>query len=235
MNTKLFYSSNELNAKVIQFYANYYDEIECYKNFIIKHLQNLVIAYSKENNLPEGSVIVLARIKTLNSLLRKLKYNGWPQFDFLTEIITDLIGTRITCLFLSDCYGIIEYLKRSKFFKIINIENYNDEPKKSGYRAIHLSSTLHYGVKINGITIDIPFKIPFTFEIQVKTKLQEAWGEITHEFYLRSKTENINKKYESVFKRSADKLFKEDKVLDKCQIIYRLTMDSTINRYLKKL
>jgi len=231
MNTKLILSPDELKEKVVEFYSNYNEEIECYKSGTIKHLQRLVSAYSKENNLPEGSVNIFARTKTLKSSLRKLKYKGWPQFDYLPEIITDLIGTRITCLFLADCYGIEKYIKESENFKIIDSENYIDHPKKSGYRAIHLTSTLfNEGILYKLDAKGLPILLPFTFEIQIKTKLQEAWGDISHEFYFKSKSKNIqNKKYESFLEKSANRLFNEDKTLNKFNIIWQTIKDDDNN------
>jgi putative GTP pyrophosphokinase len=132
MFTKLILAPDELKEKAIEFYSNYYSEFKSYKNRTINHLQNLVNAYSNQKNLAEESINILARTKTFKSLLRKLKYKGWPQFDYLPEIVTDLIGTRIICLYLDDCYGIEKYLKQSESIKIIKVENYIDQPKKSG-------------------------------------------------------------------------------------------------------
>lgn len=223
MNTKLILAPDKLKERAVEFYSNYSAEIASYKNRIVMHLQKLVSAYLEDYNLPESSVDVLARTKTLKSSLRKLETKGWPQFDSLPEVITDLIGTRITCLFLDDCYRIEKYLKQSENFKIIKIENYVAEPKQSGYRAIHLTSTLFnegmlYKLNTNGL--------PFTFEIQIKTKLQEAWGDISHEFYLKSKTKDIvNKKYESLLQESAERLFNEDKILNKFNTIWQTIKD----------
>lgn len=233
MKTKLILTPDELKEKAIEFYSNCYAEIESYKNRTINHLQKLVDSYLNENNLPEGSVNILARTKTLKSLLRKLEYKGWPQFDYLPEIITDLIGTRVTCLFLADCYGIERYIKQSENFEIINSENYIDEPKQSGYRAIHFTATLFnegilYKLNANGQHI----VLPFTFEIQIKTKLQEAWGDISHEFYFKSKSKSIiNKKYESFLEKSAERLFNEDKILNKFNIIWQAIKDDDNNDY----
>lgn len=231
MNTKIILAPEELREKIIEFYSNYHDEIESYKNRTITQLQKLVNAYLQENDLPLGSVNISARIKTIESTLKKIKYKGCPQFDFLPEIITDLIGTRIICWFLDDCFGIEKYIRQSASFKIIKIENYINEPKQSGYRAIHLTSTLlneGFVYKLN--TYEQPLLLPFHFEIQIKTKLQEAWGDISHEFYFKSKTKGIvNKKYESFLKNSAERLFNEDKTLNKFKIIWQTIKDDNHN------
>lgn len=227
MNTEIILAPEELKEKVVEFYLDYNDEIESYKKRTMAQLQKLVNAYLKENDLPEGSVIISARTKTLKSTLKKLKYKGWPQFEYLPEVITDLVGTRIICWFLDDCFGIEKYIKQSESFKIIKNENYINEPKQSGYRAIHLTSSLfNEGIEYKLNTYEEPLLLPFNFEIQIKTKLQETWGDLSHEFYFKTKTKAIvNEKYESFLKNSADRLFDEDKTLNKFKIIWETIKD----------
>ena len=70
------------------------------------HLNQLALAYTIENNLPKEAVAVTTRMKSLGSFLKKLMRKGYPSFYNPTEIITDLIGGRVTCWFLEDCYGL---------------------------------------------------------------------------------------------------------------------------------
>src|SRR5690625_6089355 len=55
-------------------------------------------------------------------------------------------------------------------FELIEERDYTDPPKASGYRACH-------------VILRIPSDqgAPVFAEIQVKTRLQDAWGELTHE------------------------------------------------------
>jgi putative GTP pyrophosphokinase len=231
MKTKLILTPDELNNRVVYFYSRYNNEIEDYKINIVQQLQKIVTSYLKEKNLPKESMNILARTKTINSSLKKIKHKGWPQFDFLPEIITDLIGTRIVCWFLDDCYGIEKYIKQSKKIKIVKIENYITEPKKSGYRAIHLTSRLINNVLDNNLNmIESPLLLPFNYEIQIETKLQEAWSDISHEFYIQSKNKSIiNKNYESFLEKSAERLFNEDKIMNKFKIIWHTIKDENVD------
>lgn len=51
------------------------------------------------------------------------------------------------------------------------VKEYASEPKVRGYRAVHLA----YSVRVPGVQRPVPV------EVQIKTMLQDAWGELTHE------------------------------------------------------
>jgi len=51
--------------------------------------------------------------------------------------------------------------------------DYLHEPKESGYRGWHVSLVM--GIDVNGELV------PVTVELQVRTLLQDSWGELTHE------------------------------------------------------
>ena len=87
--------------------------------------------------------------------------------------IRDIVGVKVLCKSPRDQKLMFAALcdpEQLGSFELIEMKNYVDPPKPSGYRACH-------------VTLRIPSDhgAPVFAEIQVKTRLQDAWGELTHE------------------------------------------------------
>jgi putative GTP pyrophosphokinase len=133
-------TQEQLRERAVQFYARYKKEMEEVTRLLAIHLNQFALAYSIENKLPKEAVSVTTRMKSLDSFLKKLMRRGYPSFYNPTEIITDLIGGRVTCWFLEDCYGMLNQINTSKKIKtrLDTLEDYIHQPKKTGYRSIHI-------------------------------------------------------------------------------------------------
>jgi putative GTP pyrophosphokinase len=206
----------ELKDRAIRFYSRYKDEAEQITQLLAIHLNQLALAYTIDNKLPKEAVTVTTRMKSLESFLKKLKRKGYPQFYYPTEVCADLIGARVTCWFLDDCYGMLEYINSSKQVKVREktIEDYIKSPKVSGYRSIHLLADVTY----DSVVKDSKGKIQveqedIISEIQIRTKLQDAWGEYTHEFHYKSKDDlqGENGNYEILVAEMANRIASEDR------------------------
>lgn len=118
-----------------------------------------------------------------------LKAQGERYRDRITNpediftVVRDIVGTRITCNTLNDVYAVAQEIKavgtsadpeRSLIQPCDDWEDdYIRKPKESGYRAMSLL-----------VAIPIPIggrREPVTCEVQIRTLLQHAWGELTHE------------------------------------------------------
>ncbi|MGV9865684.1 GTP pyrophosphokinase [Rhodococcus koreensis] len=96
------------------------------------------------------------------------------------EVLTDIVGTRITCNTVEDVHHVVNAIQAASTLRLPYgipedkcYEDYITIPKESGYRAIHLL-----------VAVDVPTGskyVPITCEVQVRTLLQHAWGELTHE------------------------------------------------------
>jgi putative GTP pyrophosphokinase len=106
-------TTEALKDLAINFYTTHDQEIEQIKTLLEIKLAQICMSYTSAYNLPKEALTVKARVKTLDSFLKKLKKKGWPVFNNPATIINDLIGARITCWFLDDCTGILRSLIES--------------------------------------------------------------------------------------------------------------------------
>lgn len=218
---------DELRARAVRFYARYGVELDQIKDLLAIQLRQLALAYTIENRLPREAVLITARVKTLDSFLKKLARERWPSFYYPTEVVRDLIGARVVCWFLSDCYGVLDFIRASSHFEISDdarapLKDYMKIPQPAGYRAVHLFAEITYDrvVRSGSKTSVLPEGI--LCEIQLRTKLQDAWADITHEFFYKSKDAGIeNKQYESFLADISERLSVEDRTFIKFRDAYQ--------------
>lgn len=200
-----------LVGRATRFFNRYGHELESVRQLLQVRLSQLAFAYTTLNNLPKESVAVTTRVKSLSSFLKKLEKKKWPYFYYTSEIAKDLIAGRAICWFLDDCHPILENIKQSDQFEILegSIEDYIVNPKPSGYRSIHLHSNMGYDQvqKVAGKRQIQNGKI--ITEIQIRTKLQDAWGEFTHEIHYKYQ-DKIDKEHNMQISLIASRLNNED-------------------------
>ena len=109
---------DSLTERAIRFFDSNGDELESISQVLKIRLSGLALAYTVENKLPREAVVVYSRVKSLTSFLKKLEKIDWPMFGYPTEVITDLIGARVICWFVNDCYGMLDYIQATTQFRI---------------------------------------------------------------------------------------------------------------------
>lgn len=129
---------------------------------------------------------ISGRVKSKRRTWRKLNQQRFDG-DVATAAdipgaVYDLIGLRITCTNVRDIdmvQGALETLPRRRgkrgalWLDADSERDYVLEPKDSGYRAWHVNL---------GLTVEHGGRwVPVTCELQVRTLLQDSWGELTHE------------------------------------------------------
>jgi putative GTP pyrophosphokinase len=222
---------DELRDRAIRFYSRYGPEIDQVKDLLRIKLRQLALAYTINNKLPPEAVVITGRVKTLSSFLKKLERMGYPDFYFPTEIVRDLIGARIVCWFQDDSYGMLEFIKASQHFTVVDnertpLKDYIKEPQFAGYRAIHVFAEVPYDSvqKSDNKVIVVPENI--LCEIQIRTKLQDAWADITHEFFYKAKNLGVNNPdYEAFLADISERLAIEDKTFIKFRDVYQRMAD----------
>ncbi len=126
--------------------------------------------------------MISSRIKEKDSFLKKVELK---QTEKPFEDITDIVGLRVVCLFLSDIKKISDIIFAnfeviSEDDKINDIENSNTFGYMSAHYIVKLKS--HFA----GSRYDSIKETPF--EIQVRTISMDAWANISH--FLEYKSEN---------------------------------------------
>lgn len=126
--------------------------------------------------VPEGRI--KDRCRAAEKLRRKEPDFDPPpdcEIEALESILGDLIGVKILCKSARDQELIVSDLVAQATDDVCalvgRVKDYASEPKPSGYRAVHLA----YKVRLPGV------ERPVHVEVQIKTMLQDAWGELTHE------------------------------------------------------
>lgn len=122
----------------------------------------------------------------------------------IPDIIDDLVGLRIVCNNQSDVDRVVEILEaigedsNPEVLAVCPVSERKDwrtTPKDSGYRAYHLN----LAVSVSQGTQ----RRPVICELQVRTLLQDSWGELTHEDTYKP-GDRVPELFERLSRRMAD-------------------------------
>lgn len=121
---------------------------------------------------------VKSRIKTPESIVAKLKRNGYEStIQNMVRYCNDIAGIRIVCSFTSDIYRIVESIQRQNDLKILHVKDYISRPKESGYKSYHL---------LVSIPISLSDRVVDTkVEIQIRTMAMDFWASLEHKIYYK--------------------------------------------------
>jgi putative GTP pyrophosphokinase len=224
----------ELKDRAGRFYARYGRELDQIAELLCIKLKQLCLAYTINHRLPPEAMQVTTRVKKLESFLKKLELAGWPQFYYPTEVAKDLIGARVVCWFVDDCYGLLEFIKISSHFGLPDqnlhpIKDYISKPQAAGYRGIHVFADLTYDrvKKSDDHVTVVPESI--LCEVQIRSKLQDAWGDITHEFFYKAKNKGVkDSNLEQFLADVSERLGIEDRTLKKFRDTYQAMADEKL-------
>ncbi len=121
---------------------------------------------------------IKARIKTPESIVKKLKRHGYDStIENMVKHCNDIAGIRIICSFTSDIYRIAELINEQKDLKIIAVKDYITFPKASGYRSYHLIVTIP--VYLSDRIVDTKV------EIQIRTVAMDFWASLEHKIHYK--------------------------------------------------
>ena len=121
---------------------------------------------------------IKARIKTPESIVKKLKRNGYEStIDNMIKYINDIAGIRIICSFTSDIFTIAEMISHQRDIRVIGVKDYITYPKASGYKSYHMIVTVP--VYLSDRTIDTKV------EIQIRTVAMDFWASLEHKIHYK--------------------------------------------------
>ena len=116
---------------------------------------------------------IKSRLKSNESILKKLKRKELPfSLQSIEENINDVAGVRVICSFPEDIYMIADCLLNQDDIRLIERKDYIKNPKKSGYRSLHL-------------IIEVPIflknqKKYMKVEVQLRTIAMDFWASLEH-------------------------------------------------------
>lgn len=130
-------------------------------------LQIFAVRLKRIAKQTDQGALVVRRLKRISSILKKLK-RGQTSTMKMSQM-QDVGGCRAVLQDVRDVGNLVEKYKKSRIkHKLVKINDYIQNPKKDGYRSIHLIYK-YFSDKnenYNGLLI----------EIQVRTKLQHYWA-----------------------------------------------------------
>lgn len=116
-----------------------------------------------------SDILVAERLKRLESIVGKLQRESGMQLSRMQ----DLGGCRVVLPTLDEVYSFSEKFQKSRIrHEFKNEKDYIKEPKKSGYRSLHLV----YKFKTDTPEKDIYNQYSMLIELQFRTHLQHIWA-----------------------------------------------------------
>ena len=116
---------------------------------------------------------IKSRLKSRDSIIKKLIDKNLPfSLESIEENIRDVAGVRVICSFPEDIYRIADCFLNQDDVKLIERKDYIKNPKKSGYRSLHL-------------IIEVPIflqneKKSMKVEVQLRTIAMDFWASLEH-------------------------------------------------------
>ena len=122
-----------------------------------------------------------SRLKSPESILKKAISKDNPVTErSLEENIHDIAGIRVICNYVDDVYKVAQLLTNQDDIQLIEMKDYIQNPKESGYMSLHL-------------VLEVPIFLsegpkPIHVEVQLRTIAMDFWASLEHK--LKYKTDN---------------------------------------------
>ncbi len=175
------------------------EELDFYKELYHKfEVANKKICQLISLNCGDNIEHIKTRIKSVVSTKAKLEKLGHDKtLENALSYLTDIIGVRIVCRFLSDVYTISNIIESDLNLKHIVSKDYIKHPKENGYRSYHII-----------LEIDVDYmRIPI--EIQIRTISQDSWASLEHKMKYKKQISKESM-IKSELKRLADEMASSD-------------------------
>lgn len=118
------------------------------------------------------------RIKTPESIVKKLKRNGYEvSIENMINYINDIAGIRVICSFTSDIYRLAEMIGKQSDLKVLSIKDYIKNPKESGYKSYHMLVSIPIFLSNSEANVKV--------EIQIRTIAMDFWASLEHKIYYK--------------------------------------------------
>ena len=205
---------NDLNAKKEELVKQFegldstFSEIKMlmtYYECAILEVKTKLDVLNKEfqaNELRNPIETIKTRIKSPASIMEKLERKGFElSVQSIKDNLDDVAGIRVICSFVDDIYKVADMLTNQDDIKILSKKDYIRNPKKNGYRSLHL-------------VVEIPIflsneKKPMRVEVQIRTIAMDFWESLEHEIHYK-KFSNSNVEAVKQLTECADVIYETD-------------------------
>ena len=125
---------------------------------------------------------ISSRRKRTVSIVRKLYQKN---MDITTENIErelhDVAGIRVICPYLDDVYEVAQAITRQEDICLIQQKDYITNPKRNGYRSLHLIVSVPVSFAEQTKRIEV--------EIQIRTIAMDFWASLEHQLKYKNNLE----------------------------------------------
>ncbi len=179
---------------------------------VLKTEMNILIKNYEYKNSYNPVEHIKSRIKTKESAIKKLEKKGYDlTYENLEKHVHDMVGLRIVCSFMSDVYEIVDLIKNSKQFKIVEEKNYILNPKDSGYSSYHLNILVPIHLDNETEYVEA--------EIQIRTIAMDFWASLDHKIRYKFPSEIPDEVKEEMFNCSLDIRLLDNKMENLSQVM----------------
>ncbi|EJD6370313.1 GTP pyrophosphokinase family protein [Providencia huaxiensis] len=153
---------------------------QAWGNFVVSKINSSIelLGYDINNYV---KITPFARIKDNNSLIDKAFYRPDKSYEQPYDDIEDKVGCRFVVLLIDQVEQIADIIRSDTSWIAEECRHFNDERNKSPllftYQSVHFVVRAKGNIEFDGITI--PESTPC--EIQIRTLLQHAYAELTHD------------------------------------------------------
>lgn len=209
------------SAEEIQFLKKYTESkpmLSAWGGFVVERIKETVKKSIEHKQFSVESFFKVSpcyRLKEDESLRDKAFRRGKNYIDPWNQI-TDKVGCRFVVLLLSDIQIVEDAIKNIDAWTFshdrdFNVEKIND-PEKFAYQSQHYVLKCKDKLELDGVTI--PQGTPC--EVQIRTLMQHAYSEMSHDFLYKSKFQKQNQVVRMISRCSAmiestDELFDQAK------------------------
>lgn len=119
------------------------------------------------------------RLKSAQSILGKLQKKDMAlTLNAACNNIYDIAGVRVVCPYIKDVYLIRDRILAQDDIVIMKIKDYIEEPKKNGYRSLHML------IRIPVYFMNKKQMVPV--ELQIRTQAMDLWASLEHDIKYKS-------------------------------------------------
>lgn len=146
---------------------------------------------------------IKCRLKEPVSIFDKMKRRNLNPTMANLSALTDIAGVRVICSFMGDLYNLRDCFLRQDDITLIQEKDYIKNPKKNGYRSLHLivSVPVYLASETKQTTV----------EVQLRTLAMDLWASSEHKLIYKQDVEDPD--VTAALKKCADAINAVDKAL----------------------